>query len=239
MNKNHAGLILVIVFIFGAIYFSSNLVSAENEENSKNETALSQGDNKEDNETELEDVNKNESEQEDIDSEENEVDELEDVDKDEDDQEDIDSEADDSNDDENVSGSHRNNIENVIKVLERVAEKEKKISEKAKEIAKEKNESKDIIVDAVKKEENRSKFKTFLLGSDYKNLGVIRSEIVKANNSLEKLIKISDEVVDPTVKEELTAQSDIIKAELTKLENFVNVNESKFSLLGWFVKMFN
>jgi len=144
----------------------------------------------------------------------------------------------DGNNNEGITNSHRNNIENVLKVLEKVAKTDKGASEKAREITQEENYSKDIMVEAIKKEENRSNLKTFFLGSDYKNLGVIRNQIVRYNTSLDKLIKVSEEVQDLDLKNELNTQSEIIKLEITQLENFVNENESKFSLLGWFVKMF-
>ena len=62
-----------------------------------------------------------------------------------------------------------------------IAEKDSKIGEEVKAVAKEQNESKEKIMDAMEKVESRGKFKTLLFGTDYKNIGKLRSEIATTN----------------------------------------------------------
>ena len=82
-------------------------------------------------------------------------------------------------------------------------------------------------------------FRQLFLGTDYKNLGVLRSELVKTQNAIERLTKAIERATDVNIKADLQKQIDALKATLTKAEQFAKDHEDKFSLLGWFVKLFN
>ena len=112
------------------------------------------------------------------------------------------------------------------------------IIEQTNEIIKEIDNSKYRILEATKKTEDRGTFKTFLIGSDYKNLGVIQSELEKSKEIAVELIKVADSTTDFAIKEELKMKSEAITIEASNLENFVKERESKFSLFGWFIKLF-
>ena len=91
----------------------------------------------------------------------------------------------------------------------------------------------------MEKVQTRSKIKTFLIGSDYKNLGTLRSEMVQTENRLEQLDKLMENVKNESDKTELQNQRQTLEQEQTKIENFIKENETKFSLFGWLVKLFN
>ncbi len=102
-----------------------------------------------------------------------------------------------------------------------------------------KNQSLDTAGQAMEKIQTRSRIKTFLIGSDYKNLGVLRSEMVQTRNSLQQLNREVEKIQNEGDKTELQNQIQALEQEQVKIENFVKDNESKFSLFGWFVKLFN
>ena len=113
------------------------------------------------------------------------------------------------------------------------------IGEKVREIAQEQSSSSDKVSNAINEVNNRSSFKTFLIGSDYKNLGMLRSEIASTTNNLRQLNSELDAIATSSDKVAIMDQIQSLQAEQAKLSDFVNNNENRFSLFGWFVKLFN
>lgn len=135
---------------------------------------------------------------------------------------------------------HRSTVSELVKKLLEVADKEKEgIGEEVRVIAKEQDESKDNIATSVEKIKNRSAFKTFLIGTDYKNIGELRSESVKIENQIKQLGDLLSKAKILINKETIQAQVKVLEAQKQKIDDFLKANESKFSLFGWLVKMFN
>ncbi|HRY63007.1 MAG TPA: hypothetical protein P5267_00135 [Patescibacteria group bacterium] len=102
-------------------------------------------------------------------------------------------------------------------------------------IAREQNHSATTTVEAMERVQTRSKIKTFLFGSDYKNLGVLRSEMVQTRNRLEQLNRLTERATSTMeFRDEITS----LEQEQNKIETFIQEQESKFSLFGWLVKLF-
>lgn len=134
---------------------------------------------------------------------------------------------------------HRSAVADFVQGLLEVAEKEEKIGQQVKVIAQQQNQSVDTTVQAMEKVQTRSKIKTFLLGSDYKNLGALRSEMVQTRNRLEQLNKLMENVQNEGDRTELQNQIQTLEQEQVKIESFIKVQEDKFSLFGWLVKLFD
>ena len=138
-----------------------------------------------------------------------------------------------------IAETHRSVVATFVKNLLSVADREGGIGEQVRVIAQQQNDSKTKILEEIDTVEKRSKIKTFFLGTDYKNLGALRSEMVKTRNRIEQLKRLVEKT---TVEEDKTILQDQIKAlelEQTKINDFITKNESEFSLFGWFVKLFN
>jgi len=137
---------------------------------------------------------------------------------------------------------HRSAVANFVQGLLNFADREPGgIGEQVREVARAQSSSTDKIVQAMEQVQTRSKIKTFLFGSDYKNLGALRSEMVQTRNRLEQLNRLLVDVVDEADKTELQEQIDTLTAEQTKIDNFIQEREQagKISLLGWLVRLFN
>jgi len=141
---------------------------------------------------------------------------------------------------------HGNIVSNVVKSLLEVVNGEEGvkgikggIGEQVKTIAQEQNQSSGTTIQAMERVQTRSRIKTFLFGSDYKNLGTLRSEMVQTENRLEKLSGLIEGIEDGEYKTEIQNQIEILKEEKEKIESFIGSQESKFSLFGWLVKLFN
>ncbi len=106
-------------------------------------------------------------------------------------------------------------------------------------IANEQNDAKDAVAAAIDSVQSRSGLKTFFIGTDYKNLGQLRSEMVKTDNQIERLNKLLEQTTSTVSKTTLQSQILVLTQEQKKINDFVATNESKFSLFGWFVKLFS
>jgi predicted nucleic acid-binding Zn-ribbon protein len=139
-----------------------------------------------------------------------------------------------------INGSqHRSAVANFVQSLLQVADREEGIGPQVKVIAQQQNDSEATTNQAIEKVQSRSKIKTFLIGTDYKNIGALRSEMVQTRNRLDQLKRLIETVTNEADKTELQNQITALEQEQQKIDDFLKANESKFSLFGWFVKLFN
>jgi len=134
---------------------------------------------------------------------------------------------------------HRSTVSIFVKNLLDVAnETGDGIGDEVRVIAQEQNDAKEKVSSAIDAIESRGGFKAFLIGTDYKNIGMIRSEMVKTQASIDKLNRAIEKMPTSTVA---TTSQEILNLtqEQERLNNFIKQNESKFSLFGWFAKLFN
>lgn len=135
---------------------------------------------------------------------------------------------------------HRSTVGAFMKNLLDVADREKgEVGEEIKAVAKEQDEAKDKVADAIDKIQKRGKIKTFLIGTDYRNMGELRSEMVKTRNQIEKLGRLIERAKSAENKTTLEEQVKTLQGAEQKIEDLLKANESKFSVFGWFVKLFN
>jgi len=136
--------------------------------------------------------------------------------------------------------AHRSTVANFVQSLLNVADREQGgIGEQVRVIAQQQNQSDATATEAITKIQKRSKIKTFLIGSDYKNLGTLRSEVVHTRNRLEQLNRLMESVQNASDTIEIQSQIQVLEQEQTKIENFIKAQEGKFSLFGWLLKLFN
>jgi hypothetical protein len=135
---------------------------------------------------------------------------------------------------------HRSAVSSFVQELENVADRQGGgIGEQVRVIAQEQNQTREKIADQIESIQDRNRIKTFLFGSNYKNLGALRSEMVQTRNRLEKLFGLMEQTANEADKAELQNQIQIMEEERLRIENFVEENEGRFSLFGWLVRLFN
>lgn len=134
---------------------------------------------------------------------------------------------------------HRSAVANFVQGLLQVAERDGGIGEQVRTVAQEQNQSASTTIKAMEKVQTRSRVKTFFFGTDYKNLGTLRSEMVQTRNRLEQLNRIMVNVQNEGDKTELQNQIQTLEQEQARMENFIKEQEGKFSLFGWLVKFFS
>jgi cytoskeletal protein RodZ len=155
-----------------------------------------------------------------------------------------DSESESESDSDNATSSsmgeqHRSEVAKVVQSLVKVANKDSNIGEEVRAVAQQEKDSGDKVKEKMNTVEKRNGFKTFLIGSDYKNLGDLRSELVTTQNNLDRLNAALEKTTSSTTKAELQTQIDKLSTILTNAKNFIKSEEGKFSLFGWLLKMFN
>lgn len=133
---------------------------------------------------------------------------------------------------------HRSTIATFVQSLLAVADGESGIGQEVRVIANQQNDAKDRASDLISAVENRNKIKTFFIGTSYKNLGELRSQMVQSQNQIDQLRGLVDKAENEEDKTELQSQIQVLELEQTNINNFINQNESKFSLFGWAVKLF-
>ncbi|OGZ34485.1 MAG: hypothetical protein A2Y98_03080 [Candidatus Portnoybacteria bacterium RBG_19FT_COMBO_36_7] len=135
---------------------------------------------------------------------------------------------------------HRSVVANFVQALVHAADREKGgIGEQVRLIAQQQNQSASTTVQAMEKIQKRSRIETFIFGSDYKNLGAMRSEMVQTQNRLEQLVKLMKNVKNEADKTELQNQIMTLEQEQTRIQEFVAAQEGRFSLFGWLMRLFN
>ncbi len=134
---------------------------------------------------------------------------------------------------------HRSAVALFVQNLLKIADRDGGIGEQVREVAKEQNDSGTSTEESIKKLETRSRLKTFLIGTDYKNLGAIRSELAKTEKRIERLNELASSTWSTRMKTDLDEQVKLLQEEKAKLDAFVKANESRFSLFGWFVRLVN
>lgn len=140
---------------------------------------------------------------------------------------------------EKVSEQHRNNVGRVVQELESIATKDRGLESEVNSVAKEEKDAIDEVSKKIEKVEKRWSIATFLIGSNYKNLGNLRSELVKTANHIERLTRSLERTASSTIRAELETQILELSDIKTKAENFIKDQEGKFSLFGWMVRMFS
>lgn len=139
-----------------------------------------------------------------------------------------------------LSEQHRNKVSTIVQQLNVLASKDDNIGEEISQVVKAEATTTDQQINLMEKVENRSRFRTFFLGSDYKNLGALRSTMVTTNNQIQRLEKALERTTSTSeIQTELNAQITALKDAQVKVESFISANESKFSLFGWLIKLFN
>jgi len=135
---------------------------------------------------------------------------------------------------------HQSAVANFVQALVKVADREKGgIGEQVRTVAQQQNQAVASTTAAMEKIQTRSKAKTFLIGTDYKNTGQLRSEMVQTQSRIEQLTRLTEQAKNAADKTTLQAQIQTMEQEQSKIETFLKANESKFSLFGWLVKLFN
>ena len=111
--------------------------------------------------------------------------------------------------------------------------------EKLAGLAEDQEAIQDEVIGAVEKIEKQNKAKVFLLGTDYKNLGQLRSTMVQNRNQIRQLIQLMDQVEDGENKLALQEQLSTMMEERTGIVALIEENESSFSLFGWAFRLMN
>lgn len=137
-----------------------------------------------------------------------------------------------------ISEEHRSVVATLVQNLLSVADREGGIGPQVRVVAQSQNDSASTTATAMTKVENRGAFHVFLTGSDYKNLGVIRSEIATTSTNIDRLKNILEQTTDDTDRAELSVQIKTLEDEQAKVDTYVKANEDRFSLFGWFARLF-
>lgn len=136
------------------------------------------------------------------------------------------------------AAEHRSEVSKVVMDLKELAGRDFDIGEEVGEVAKQQEDANEESTEAMEAVESRGGFRTFLFGTDYKNIGVLRSTLVTTEHSINRLEKAMERATVASVKVNLQTQIDALKATKEEAEAFIDEHEDQLSLLGWLFKYF-
>lgn len=133
---------------------------------------------------------------------------------------------------------HRQNVTKVVGSLKKIAQDEEiagndEVSQEVEEVAQDEENQVDDVAEAINQVENRPKWKTLLLGSDYKNLGQLRSHLAHNTNSIRKLVGVQSQVSNQTSEDNISEQLSTLLDERDRIINVISDHEDDFGILGW------
>lgn len=138
-----------------------------------------------------------------------------------------------------VSAEHQSTVAKAIQAILSASATNVKIGEQIRVIAKQQNDTHTAMADNIAEIETESKVKTFLVGTNYKTIGALRSDLAKSQASIEQLKRTIEQTTDATLKATLLAEVKTLEIEQASIEAFVEAKASSFSLFGWAVKLFS
>ncbi len=141
--------------------------------------------------------------------------------------------------DDGLGEEHRSVVSTFVHSLLEVADREGGIGQQVREVAKSQNDSATTTEEAMEKVEDRNKVVKFFFGDDFKNLGVIRSELATTTNNIDKLNLLLNKTTLEADKTVIKNQISALKDVKDKVSAYVMDHENTFSLFGWFTKLFS
>lgn len=112
-------------------------------------------------------------------------------------------------------------------------EQQAQIAEDLEGIAEEEEAAEEDVTGSIEEVEKRGKLKTLLVGTDYKNLGQLRSELVRNRNQIRKLTQLVNKVEGGENQQAIQNQIATLLQQREGIYNLIKTNEEKFSVLGW------
>lgn len=132
-----------------------------------------------------------------------------------------------------TADEYRSAVATFVQSLIAVADRNGGIGTEVREVAQSQNESASTTAQAIDTIEKRGNFRTFFAGSDYKNIGVIRSELATTTAHIAQLQRLLEKTTVALDRTEITNQIDVLKEQQEKLQSYITAQEDVFSLFGW------
>jgi len=137
-----------------------------------------------------------------------------------------------------IAHAHRSAVATFAESLLAVVDREGEQSAEMRIIAEAQKNLEATTTEAIQKIATRNSLTTFFVGSDYKNLEILRSEIVTTQNHLDQLNAILASTTDAALRTTLSTQISALALDQEHIQKFVATHEKPFGLFDWFVKLF-
>ncbi|MEK7177148.1 MAG: hypothetical protein AAB719_02550 [Patescibacteria group bacterium] len=160
------------------------------------------------------------------------------LDSDDDVDDDGDEDSDNDDDEDGEGERHRSSVADIVSSLEDLADKDRGHGNDLRKIALEQASSSEELSRSMDEVEKRNAFLEFLFGADFKNIGTLRSELVRTQNNINQLERVRDDVTNPDLQASIDAQIAALQKANDDAVAFVEEHEDSFSIFGWVVKLF-
>lgn len=137
-------------------------------------------------------------------------------------------------------GAHVSKVKNITLDLKKIAKEEVENEDIVEEVE---DAADDISLSTVnnilpiEEVSDRPAWKSFLFGPDYKNLGAIRSNLVKTQNQIKNIEKTMEKNMGEEENNTLRARLGELEEERLTIFNYIDEKDDGFSLFGWLAKL--
>lgn len=131
---------------------------------------------------------------------------------------------------------HRSLVASFIQSLNNIADREGGIGDQVRLIARSQGDSASTTLSAMERVEKRGSIMKFLFGADYKNLGVIRSELSITTDNIAQLKLLLSKTTNEITRADLALQIKALELEQVRINAYIAAHEDIFSLFGWVSK---
>lgn len=104
-------------------------------------------------------------------------------------------------------------------------------------IAEEQRSAEATATEAIEKITARGPLRSFLFGSDYTNLGILKSQIVRTESHINELNTLLSEGLDSFTRAVLETQIGTLKRDQANVEQFMTAHDTTNGLFGWFTHL--
>lgn len=149
------------------------------------------------------------------------------------------SDANDIEDDSFDGEEYAHEVGSSTQQLLRAANGEKsEVKDEIQKIATEQVKKSEDVAAKIDEVKNRSTVASFLVGADTEKIGQLRDEMVKTSAHIDRLNNLVEKSTDPETKAAIQDQVKVLSTEQQKIGDLLLAKEGKFSLFGWFFKLF-
>ena len=138
-----------------------------------------------------------------------------------------------------TSEVHKSTVALFVQNLLDVADRNQGIGAKVRVIAMAQNNAQATTTALIQNIEARGSFKTFFIGSDYKNLAMLQKEMIKTKEQIQELKSLMLQTTNEVDKIEISVQIKALENDQIKIQAFIDAYKNKFSLFGWLMQKFN
>ena len=147
-----------------------------------------------------------------------------------------------SDDDDDLFEDHEEDSDDLFEDLDDVAEIESGdddgVSGKVRKVAAEHKAAAQTLKKSLEDIKDRKGLTAFLFGPDFSALDTLGAQVAAMNARAAALEAAAAQIADPTIRQILLTQADVLRSEVLKLQSYISAEDDQFSIFGALLRLF-